>query len=137
MAKKSFADVREMFPSVSDVRGWHDALISRVASGRGGVEYAMRRLEQLFGLPFGAQWNLRYRRDRKPSVPFMMQVRAAYLRALERSVRRDAEALKAEMAKGHAEADLAGLVDEVEALMARLEEKKKELAEWSRTVERP
>jgi len=97
----------------------------------------MRRLEQLFGLPFGAQWNLRYRRDRKPSVPFMLQVRAAYLRALEKSVRRDAEALKAEMAKGHAEADLAGLVDEVEALMARLEEKKKELAEWSRTVERP
>jgi len=70
-------------------------------------------------------------------VPFMLQVRAAYLRALEKSVRRDAEALKAEMAKGHAEADLAGLVDEVEALMARLEEKKKELAEWSRTVERP
>ena len=126
MAKKSFADVREMFPSVSDVREWHDALISRVASGRGGVEYAMRRLEQLFGLPFGAQWNLRYRRDRKPSPGFALRMRQAYLAMLERSVRRDIEALKVEAAKGDDAADCMRLVSEAEALLAEIGERLKE-----------
>ncbi len=128
MAKKSFADVPETFASVSEVRTWHEALIAHVAAGRGGVEYAMRRLEQLFGLPYGAQWNLRYRHDRRPSIPFLLRLRAAYLQMLQRSVQRDVEALKAEAAKNDADAELARLVAEAEALAAEIERRKKELS---------
>ena len=130
MTRNFRANVREVFElSVKDARRMHERLVEFVRCGRGSKEWAMRVLEQRFGLSFWAQQDLHYRPERKPSIPFLLRLREAYLSALERSVRRDLEVLKAEKARGDDAADLERLLAEAEALVAELEARSAELKE--------
>jgi hypothetical protein len=103
----------------------HRELLRRETRGPGDTEGAMRRLEARYGLDYWTQWGIRYRppteiRDRS----LIERIRQAYLDALQRSVRRDLEAFKAEEAKGKADADLESLMAESEALLARIAARK-------------
>jgi hypothetical protein len=111
---------REM--DVAVARDQHHALIIRLMTGPGGSEAAMHRAERQFGLPYWAQFTLRYKKRATPV--FVERVRQAYLSTLENSVRRDLERLKTEQAKGNGDASIQDLVVEAEDLLARLESRK-------------
>lgn len=107
---------------VSIARHEHEATLSRLMSGPGDSEGAMHKAERIFGLSYWCQFNLRHKR--RASLPFMAKIHAAYVSVLERSVRRDLEALKTERAKDNDDAELAGLVAQAEALLAEIAARK-------------
>jgi hypothetical protein len=112
----------ENVSALTIARQEHQAVLSRLMSGPGDSEGAMHRAESLFGLSYWSQHTLRHKH--RASFPFMARVHAAYVAMLERSVRRDMEALKIEQAKKDDDADLARLVAEAEALLAEIEKRR-------------
>lgn len=102
---------------ISAAREQHSALLGRLMRGAGGIDAAMHAADRLYGLPYWSQWNLR------ATAAFMDRIRQAYLAALETSVRRDLERLKAEEAKGSRDAGLTDLVAEAQDILARIAER--------------
>lgn len=102
-------------------RDQHHALITKLMTGPGDSEGAMHRAERQFGLPYWAQFRLRYRRAASPA--FIERVRQAYLSTLERSVRQDLESLKTQQSIGNSDASISDLIVEAENLLARLASK--------------
>lgn len=100
----------------------HQTIISRLMTGPGDSDGAMHRAERMFGLAYWSQFNLRHKS--KASFQFMQAVHAAYVAMLERSVKRDLEALKIEQAKKDDDADLARLVAEAETLLLEIEKRR-------------
>lgn len=96
-------------------------MLAQEMRGTCDVDGAMRRIEALYGIPYGAQWNFRYRHDRKPSKTFCERVQHVYLSFLKRSVSTTLEQLKAEMARGEDDGDAAILKAEAEALLVKIE----------------
>lgn len=112
----------EVEMDVSIARDQHHSLITRLMTGPGDSEGAMHRAERMFGLPYWAQFRLRYRRAASPA--FVQRVRQAYLSTLEQSVRRDLESLKTQQAAGAGDnASIQDLIVEAENLLARLSSK--------------
>lgn len=103
---------------VSIARDQHHAIITNLMVGPGDSEGAMHRAERQYGLPYWAQFNLRYKR--RASAPFIDRVRQAYLSMLETSVRRDLDRLKTEQVKGPSNARIEGLIVEAENLLGRI-----------------
>lgn len=100
-------------------RDQHHALITKLMHGPGDSDGAMHRAERMFGLPYWAQFRLRYRRAASPA--FIERVRQAYLSTLEQSVRRDLESLKRQQTIGGGDdASIQSLIVEAESLLARL-----------------
>lgn len=97
-------------------------LLAREYRGRGDMEAAMYRLQTKYGLDFWSQWQVRHRNGGTPK--FFVQARLAWLDALQKSVRRDLEALRIEQAKGGEDAGLADLITEAEALLAKIDAKR-------------
>lgn len=100
----------------------HQIIIARLMTGPGDSDGAMHRAERMFGLPYWSQFNLRHKC--KATYPFIAAVNNAYVAMLEKSVRRDVEALKIERAKTDDDADLARLVAEAETLLAEIEKRR-------------
>lgn len=100
----------------------HRDLLAREMRGPGDTEAAMYRLQAKYGLDYWKQWMARYKRS--ASSEFIEQLRQAYLSTLERSVRRDLEALKIEKAKDLGDVGLADLIAEAETLLAKIQRKK-------------
>jgi hypothetical protein len=100
----------------------HREMVDREARASGDTESAMRRLEAKYGLDYWSQWVCRYKRKVTPQ--FAVKLHGAYLDLVERSVRRDLEALRIEQAKGAADNDLDSLVAEAEALLAKIQARK-------------
>src|SRR5690348_6894292 len=75
----------------------YNKMLAKEIRGSGDVENAMYRLQFEYGLDYWRQWLLKYRKQ--SCAEFTEQIRQAYLSMLERSVRRDIEALKIEQAK--------------------------------------
>lgn len=123
MVKRSWSD--DMTARAIEL---HREIVAREARGPGDVENAMRRLEAKYGLDFWSQWVCRYRR--KTTNDFATKIQMVWVDLLGRSVKRDLEALRIEEAKGrkNAETELADLVSEAEALLARIAAKKAEIA---------
>lgn len=113
---------------VEQARKLHNDLVAREMRGPGDTENAMRRLEARFGLDFGKQWSLRYRRPRSIAVDFFTDLRGAWLSTLERSVRRDLARIRTEISKEPSDARLASLEAEAEALLDRIRQEKQEMA---------
>ena len=108
---------------IAEARNQHQSILAKLMCGPGDSDGAMHRAERAFGLPYWSQWNLRHKRRASPS--FVERVRQAYLSSLERSVKRDIEALKTEQARGSDDAALVCLVAEAEALLAKIRERVK------------
>ncbi len=106
---------------ISAAREQHSALLGRLMRGAGGIDAAMHAADRMYGLPYWSQWNLRAKR--RATAAFMDRIRQAYLAALETSVRRDLERLKAEEAKGSRDAGLTDLVAEAQDILARIAER--------------
>ncbi|HSM42021.1 MAG TPA: hypothetical protein VK862_14810 [Afifellaceae bacterium] len=100
----------------------HREMVDREARASGDTESAMRRLEARYGLDYWSQWVCRYKRTVTPQ--FATKLHGAYLDLVERSVRRDLEALKIEQAKGAADDDVASLVAEAKTLLAKIAARK-------------
>ena len=112
----------EVEMDLSAARDQHHALITKLMAGPGDSEGAMHRAERMFGLPYWAQFRLRYRRA--ASSAFIQRVRQAYLSTLEQSVRRDLESLRTQQIKdGTGDASIQNLITEAEDLLARLASK--------------
>lgn len=119
-APKDFGQAeREM--DVTVARDQHHALVTRLMTGPGGSESAMHRAERQFGLPYWAQFALRYKRRATPA--FIARVREAYLSVLEQSLKKDIHELKTEQARGGADAGIEGLISEAEGLLSRIKSK--------------
>ncbi len=103
---------------ISVAREQHHAVVTRLMTGPGDSDGAMHRAERQFGLPYWAQFNLRYKR--RATAVFIERVRQAYLSTLEQSVRKDLARLKTERAKGHGDDRIEGLILEAENLLGRL-----------------
>lgn len=97
------------------------AVVTRLMTGPGDSEGAMHRAERQFGLPYWAQFNLRYKK--RATAAFIERVRQAYVSTLEQSVRRDLEKLKTERAKGQDDDRIAGLILEAEDLLCRISDR--------------
>ena len=90
--------VRVSEEDVDQARRAHERLIVRLMVSPGDSEGAMRRAEDMFGLPYWAQHNLRHKR--RATAEFVAQVYAAWTSVLEASVQRDvAELLRTEAAQ--------------------------------------
>lgn len=100
----------------------HREMVDREARASGDTESAMRRLEARYGLDYWSQWVCRYKRTVTPK--FATKLQGAYLDLIERSVRRDLQALKVEQAKGAADDGLAGLLADAETLLAKIKARK-------------
>jgi len=111
----------EVEMSLAVARDQHHTLITKLMTGPGDSEGAMHRAERMFGLPYWAQFRLRYRRAASPA--FVERVRQAYLSTLEQSVRRDLESLRTQQAAGNGDASLSDLIVEAENLLAKLSSK--------------
>jgi hypothetical protein len=118
MCQKEFGKPED----IERARKEHQDLISKLMSGPGNSEGAMRKAEQLFGLPFWSQWNLRHKR--RATREFIERLRQAYLTLLATSLRRDMEFLRTEQIKGTADVGDAVLIAEAEALLAKIGQKK-------------
>lgn len=52
-------------------------LVTREARGPGDLPNAMRRIERHYGIPFWAQWSLRYKRPKKIDAGLFERIRRA------------------------------------------------------------
>ena len=117
--KKSLSEQEQMSAALET----YNKMLAKEIRGSGDVENAMYRLQAQYGLDYWRQWQLKYRRQ--ICSEFAEQIRQAWLSVLERSVRRDIEALKIERAKdAGGNADNTDLIAEAEALLAKIEAKK-------------
>ena len=107
--------------TIALARDQHHTVITRLMTGPGDSEAAMHRAEHQFGLPYWAQFNLRYKKRATPS--FVERVRQAYLSVLEQSVKRDLEKLKTAKTLGTDDARIEGLISEAENLLDRMASK--------------
>ena len=122
VCQKEFPKGDDVSTPVAIAREQHQVILSRLMTGPGDSEGAMHRAERMFALPYWCQFNLRFKH--RASLPFMAKVHGAYVSMLERSVKRDLEALKIERAKQDDEADLARLIAEAETLLAEIAKRK-------------
>ncbi len=117
--KKSLSEQERMEAALT----MYKKVLAREVRGPGDVEDAMYRLQTFQGLDYWRQWQLKYRKQ--ACEEFVEQVRQAYLGMLERSVRRDIEALKIEQAKdSRSDAGNTDLIAEAETLLAKIQAKK-------------
>ena len=120
MCQKEFPKAVDMNTAVA--RDMHQEIIARLMSGPGDSEGAMHKAERMFGLPYWCQFNLRHKRRASPS--FISRVHGAYVSMLEKSVKRDLEALQMEKARADADVELEGLIAEAQDLLAALQKRR-------------
>ena len=79
---------------------WSKDLTRMKARGPGDIENAMRQVERQYGVDYGFQWSLRYRRERLRTISISVyeSIRAAYraecaaqMRKLEYDIKRTEE----------------------------------------------
>lgn len=69
---------------------WSKDLTRMKARGPGDTENAMRQIEREYGIEYGFQWSLRYRRERLRTISISVyeSIRAAYREECERQKRK-------------------------------------------------
>lgn len=120
--KKSLSEQNSM-EAAAALDTYNNKILAKEIRGSGDVENAMFRLQSEYGLDYWRQWQLKYRKQ--ACKEFIEQIRQAYLNMLERSVRREVEALKIEQAKEcGANAGNPDLIAEAENLLAKIHAKR-------------
>lgn len=86
---KKLLENEQMSPAafVDDACDMARALVRRESRGPGDTEFAMRRLEARYGLPYSTLWRLRYRRPKDILVSVFARLQAAYLAECDRQQR--------------------------------------------------
>lgn len=111
----------QVMSSVEVAADYANRMIEREARGPGDTEEAMRRIEARTGVGYWTLWGLRYRRRDLKTIAAdqFNRIRAAYLSTCERQLHALQHELALEKARCGDDA-FADLVDEAEALVARL-----------------
>lgn len=103
---------------VEQASEWAHLLIARESKGAGDTENAMRRIERRYGIPFAAQWSLRYRRPKAIAASLYFRLCAAYEHECQRQMRalqHEIEITKATAGANHAAVRAAqAVVDEAD-----------------------
>jgi hypothetical protein len=92
---------------VYQAKGWADSLVRAESRGPGDTENAMRRIEQMWGVPYGVLWALRYRPPKDISASVLLAIFNAHEAMCERQRKKYEHELAISRAKGGSSSVLA------------------------------